>query len=187
MPHPKKSHTFGLYSTSKQSHMKVGSKNWRLGMGLIKTLINLPSFELGLMVRPKMRLCDTVKQFSRLFLWQICLICPVWYVGNFFVRQKTVFGDVTVTCRNYHLRVNQPVPIRVLSSLGLGTSIRPIVGQFGENPPFWQSSRDHVGNPVATNLLDDMSDDALTGFGLGTDGLGARSGRLLGFQKSWWS
>ena len=59
MPHPKKPHTFGLYSTSKQSHMKVGSKNRRLGVGLIKTLINPPSFELGLMVGPKMRLSVT--------------------------------------------------------------------------------------------------------------------------------
>ena len=48
-------------------------------------------------------------------------------------------------------------------------------------------SRGHAGNPAATNLLDDMSDDALTGFGLRTDGLGARSSRLWGFQKSWWS
>ena len=53
MPHPKKPHTFGLYSTSKQSHMKVGSKNRRLGVRLIKTLINPPSFELGLMVGAK--------------------------------------------------------------------------------------------------------------------------------------
>ena len=30
--------------------MKVGSKKLRLGVGLIKTLINTPSFELGLMV-----------------------------------------------------------------------------------------------------------------------------------------
>ena len=58
MPHPKKTHTFGLYSTSEQSHMKVGSKNRPLGvgltvipprkstfrLGLIKTLINQLSF-----------------------------------------------------------------------------------------------------------------------------------------------
>ena len=53
MRHPKKTGTFGLYSTSKQSHIKVGSKNRRLGMGLIKTLINPPSFEFGLMVSAK--------------------------------------------------------------------------------------------------------------------------------------
>ena len=50
MRHPKKPGTFGLYSTSKQSHIKVGSKNRRLWVGLIKTLINPPSFELGLML-----------------------------------------------------------------------------------------------------------------------------------------
>ena len=33
--------------------MKVGPKNRRLGVGLIKTLINPPSFELGLMTRRK--------------------------------------------------------------------------------------------------------------------------------------
>ena len=32
-----------------------------------------------------------------------------------------------------------------------------------------------------------MSDDALIGFGLRTDGLGARPGRLWEFQKSLWS
>ena len=53
MRHPKKPGTFGLYSTSKQSHIKVGSKNRRLWVGLIKTLINPPSFELGLMVDAK--------------------------------------------------------------------------------------------------------------------------------------
>ena len=53
MPHPKKPHSFGLYSTSKQSHIKVGSKNRRLGVGLIKTLIKPPSFELGLIVDTK--------------------------------------------------------------------------------------------------------------------------------------
>ena len=37
----KKTPTFGLYSTSKQSHMKVRSKYQRLGVGLIKMLINL--------------------------------------------------------------------------------------------------------------------------------------------------
>ena len=50
---PQKMHTCGLYSTSKQSHMKVGSKTQHLGMGFIKTLINRPSFELGLMVGAK--------------------------------------------------------------------------------------------------------------------------------------
>ena len=36
-------------------------------------------------------------------------MCPVWHVRNLFVRKRTVFDDVTVTCRNYHLCVNQPV------------------------------------------------------------------------------
>ena len=40
---------------------------------------------------------------------------------------------------------------------------------------------------MAKNLLDNMSDDALAGFGLGIDGLGARDRRLWGVQKSWWS
>ena len=48
MPLPKKTYTFGLYSTSKQSYMKVRSKNRHLGVRLIKMLINPPSFELGL-------------------------------------------------------------------------------------------------------------------------------------------
>ena len=30
---------------------------------------------------------------------------------NFFVCYRTVFDDVTVTYRNYHLWVNQPVPL----------------------------------------------------------------------------
>ena len=29
--------------------------------------------------------------------------------GTFFVHKRTVFDDATVTCRNYHLWVNQPV------------------------------------------------------------------------------
>ena len=43
----------GAYSTSKQSHMKVGSNNRRLGVRLIETLINVTSFELGLKVGAK--------------------------------------------------------------------------------------------------------------------------------------
>ena len=53
MPHFKKPHTFGLYSTSKQSHIKVGSRNRRSGVRLTKTLIHPPSFELELMVDAK--------------------------------------------------------------------------------------------------------------------------------------
>ena len=53
MSPPKNRHMFGFYITSKQSHMKVGLKKRRLGVGLIKTLINLPSFALGLMTRRK--------------------------------------------------------------------------------------------------------------------------------------
>ena len=52
---PPKTHTFGLYSTNKWSDMKVRSNTPHLGLGLIKTLINPPSFELGLMVGPKTR------------------------------------------------------------------------------------------------------------------------------------
>ena len=53
-----KPHTLGLYSTSTQSHMKIGSRSQRLGVGLVRMLINSPGlnspgFELGLVVGAK--------------------------------------------------------------------------------------------------------------------------------------
>ena len=53
MPHPQIPHTFELDSISKKSHTRVGSKKQRLGARLIKMLLNLHSFELGLMVVAK--------------------------------------------------------------------------------------------------------------------------------------
>ena len=53
MPHPKNRKHFGLYSTNKRPHMKVGSKTRCLRVRLIKTLTNPPRFELGLMVGAK--------------------------------------------------------------------------------------------------------------------------------------
>ena len=112
---PKKTHTFWLFSTSKQSHMKVGSTNWRLGAGLIKTLINPPSFDLGLMVRRKTHFSvwhvQTIVTLISLtnLLNMSSLICQ-----DFFVRQRTVFDNVKVTCRNYHLWPDQSVKVCVL-------------------------------------------------------------------------
>ena len=53
MLHPQKAHIWALLKTCQQSQMKVGSKNRRLGVGLIKTLIDRPSFELGLIIGAK--------------------------------------------------------------------------------------------------------------------------------------
>ena len=112
MPHLKKPHTFGLYSTSKQSHMKVGSKNRCLGLGLIKMLINQPSFELGLMVGPKTRfsvwhrrMVFTLIPLTNLFNMS-SLIC--W---ELFCPSEDNFDDLTVTCRNYHLYPDQPAQV----------------------------------------------------------------------------
>ena len=44
-----------------------------------------------------------------------------------------------------------------------------------------------LGDPAATTLLDNISDDVLTGFGVMSDGLGAAAGRVWVFQKYWWS
>ena len=74
--------------------MKVGSKNRRSGVGLIK-----------MSGRKRFCQCDTDERFSRL------------YAGNFFVQKRTVFDDVTVTCRNYHLLPDQLVPVLKLFSL----------------------------------------------------------------------
>ena len=35
-------------------------------------------------------------------------------LGTFFVFQRTVFDDVAVTCRNYHLWSDQPVPYSLI-------------------------------------------------------------------------
>ena len=50
MPDPQNWHIILLYSTGNQSHMKIGSKNESLEVGLTEALTNPPSFELELTV-----------------------------------------------------------------------------------------------------------------------------------------
>ena len=53
-----------------------------------------------------------------------------------FVRKRKVFDDVTVTCRNYHLWVNQPV--RVMGALIRRVFLRHVsrIKKMGICPPF---------------------------------------------------